>query len=413
MKIRIFAIISALAVMLMCAGCSMFASEYVYSEPYSAGEQPDGAGAGAEIKTYYQLREALQSAVSSAKDGLTLRFSGYTGSVSDDMAAACYEVRTSYPMGAYAVESVDYKLDRIVSYYTADVTFTYKRTAEEINAVVTLNGLTELNNYIKHTLSVFGTETALKVYSSAVDTDYIADAVEEACFSYPELLPVQPRAQVRSYPEEGYSRIYDLRLDYGADADALREMRDAVTAELDAVCPTFTASAEGETLLHAVTYLSARCTQEGEQPTAKTAYAALVTGAADSQGAALALKAVCDRLGIDCTVVRGTLGTLGAQAHYWNIVRLGGDYYHVDASRYAEVGASGAFLKSDAELWGEYMWDSEKYPGCSGSLTWRSFVPDPAAQQTEETDAPAPTDAPETPAPDGESENLSFSVKTP
>ena len=393
MKKRLFAALSALAVILSCAGCSMFSSEYVYSEPYYSGEQPDGQGAGAEIKTYYQLREALQGAVNSAQTQLTLRFGGYSGSVSDDMAAACYELRTSFPMGAYAVDGVDYDLNRIVSYYTAEISITYKRTAEEINAVVTLNGLTELNNYIKHVLSVFSGEAALKVYSSAVDTDYIADAVKNACFDYPELLPIQPKAAIRSYPEEGYSRIYDMRFDYGMSGDELYALRDGVRAALDELCPTLDADSAGESALRAAGYLSSACTQTPENY-AETAYGALVLGSGDSMAMALAYKAVCDRLGIECVVVRGGLGTLGTQAHYWNIIGVAGEHYHVDVSRYAELGAAGTFMKTDAELWGEYLWDSDKYPGCSGNLTWRSFAGEGAAPQT--------TDAPEDNAADGD-----------
>ena len=63
-----------------------------------------------------------------------------------------------------------------------------------------------------------------------------------------------------------------------------------------------------------------------------------MSGRADSEGMALAYKALCDTIGIECTVVEGRLDRT---EHYWNIVTLEGDSYHVDTSR-ASSGVRGS-----------------------------------------------------------------------
>lgn len=79
-----------------------------------------------------------------------------------------------------------------------------------------------------------------------------------------------------------------------------------------------------------------------------TAYAALIDRTADSQGYAVLFYRLMLELGIDCRVVT-TYG--GDDSHAWNIVKLGGMYYNVDAACdapiYAEEGTMHYFLRGD------------------------------------------------------------------
>ena len=60
-----------------------------------------------------------------------------------------------------------------------------------------------------------------------------------------------------------------------------------------------------------------------------SAYSALSYGYAGSEGIALAYTELCRQLGIDCTVVYGQLDWAD---HCWNVIKLDGDYYHVDVT---------------------------------------------------------------------------------
>lgn len=88
-----------------------------------------------------------------------------------------------------------------------------------------------------------------------------------------------------------------------------------------------------------------------------SAYDALIEGVADSEGAALAYQLLCDRIGLESTVV---LGELDGAPHFWNIISgEDGMFRHVDLS-------AGLFSLTDEELTeqGAYEWDREEYPAC-------------------------------------------------
>lgn len=66
-----------------------------------------------------------------------------------------------------------------------------------------------------------------------------------------------------------------------------------------------------------------------ERRLANTAYGALVGGRAFSGGYALGMKCLLNSAGLVCDVVRGTAD---GSPHMWNIVYIGGKFYHLDSA---------------------------------------------------------------------------------
>lgn len=98
-----------------------------------------------------------------------------------------------------------------------------------------------------------------------------------------------------------------------------------------------------------------------------TPYSVLVEGEGNSAGCARAMKLLCDKAGIECIVVYGENGT-------WNMVKIEGDYYHLDVSEDkiknnegVEVLTHDYFNVSDIEMSKYYKWDKSKYPLCTSS----------------------------------------------
>ena len=92
-----------------------------------------------------------------------------------------------------------------------------------------------------------------------------------------------------------------------------------------------------------------------------TAYDALVNGSADSYGLAMAYKAVCDALNIPCQVVSGRFqGT----DRCWNIVQVGGNYYHLDLSMQSET----LWLRSDESMRSYLSVGRGGLPGLRGAV---------------------------------------------
>ena len=409
MKKRVLAL-ALLSALLLGACGSIYDAEYVYSAPYDDETQNTGGGEGEDIRSYAQLESAITAMVNGAEAGGKLRFSNYSGPVADDMAVVCNEIKTQTPMGAYAVEELTYDLSRIVSYYTAEVFISYKRSASEIRNVVTVNGISALKNHLSEKVAAHDRHEVLRVYSSAVNDEYIRGLIHQACLDAPLICEGEPEVKVTAYPGEGVNRIYDIELSYAADGSAFARRRAEAEDILSVVCAPLMGRAAGETALSCAAWLVGNCTADGGSE--DTAYAALLDGRAGSLGFAMAYKAMCDMLELECLIVEGSLGTLGAQTHFWNIVNIGGDYYHIDISRIRDTAWEDAFLLSDDMAWGTYMWDAEKYPACNGALRYGDFdveTSEVPVENNAQPGRPAPSAQPgqtPEPTPDGGDEPL-------
>lgn len=381
--------------MLLCAsGCgSAFSAEYYYSEPYvESGDV--GEGSGTDIRNASTLKRAILELIYAGESEAQFRFGSYSGSLMDDLATICLEIKTSTPVGAYAVDDISYDTSRIVSYYTADISIRYKKSAEEISDVENLSGLGELGSHLLSAMDSCSTKTVVQIYSSAASGEYIKNFVEESYYSDPFLVAVKPMVSVSVYPDTGPERIYEIYLRYDTLPEQLRKMETEMLNQAEWIA----ASINEEEPLYMALRLAERLAEHcsGEEPPsawANTAYGALVEGSNDSYGMAMAYAAVCSKLGVPCMVVRGENRTEGGTGCAWNIIELEGEYYHVDPSRFGADAAS-AFLLSDEDIWGEYDWDRESYPVCEGSLGPETVFEIPVAQPEEtppaESEEPVP-----------------------
>lgn len=101
-------------------------------------------------------------------------------------------------------------------------------------------------------------------------------------------------------------------------------------------------------------------------PMSCEAYGALVEGSAICEGYAKALKLLCNRAGIPCEIVGGTVN---GEAHMWNYVQIDGAYYLVDATfdDSPGVGTYDYFLKGSSSVW-DHLEDSSLLEGFSAGL---------------------------------------------
>ena len=176
MKKRLLALLLAAALGL--SGCSLYEAEYSWSEPFS-GSVVSVGGNAAEVRNRSMLKSALLSLISTHAESGALSFQHYNGSAVDDLAAVCLEIRTENPLCAYAVETISYDTSRIVSYYTADVSIVYKRTAEEIRAVQEVFSGEELDAALAGAMARFDHTLALRVYTANVDETSLAARVRD------------------------------------------------------------------------------------------------------------------------------------------------------------------------------------------------------------------------------------------
>ncbi len=119
-------------------------------------------------------------------------------------------------------------------------------------------------------------------------------------------------------------------------------------------------------------------------PEAYTAYGILVLGKGVCEGYANALKYLLDGMGLESMIV---IGHSKGENHAWNLVKLGGDYYHVDATWDDPVTEDelsilryNYFNLNDEDLSKTHTWTREDYPKAEGIkynyFVYNNLIPD-------------------------------------
>ena len=383
------AVFTVVMIVLQCAfltGCaSVFEKDYIYISDFAA-ETPDESGDFAvEVTGFNELKSAVTRFVISHADTGKLEFRNYDGNVNADLAEACWQVKSENAYGAYTVDYISYDVNHIISYYAADVYINYRHTKEELNGIATAENTALVAEYLKIGLERFDAVILLLINNRLLTTDEVREQISELYYADPLLLPVLPAAEVNSYPEKGAQRIFETRLNYFFAPERLGEMKaelaaavGEISSSIDQTEPVFAAMEACERLSEMCEYLYESDVSR-EAVESSTAYGALAEKAADGFGFAMAYKALCDAVSVECIVVSGRMDKA---PHAWNIIKIEDDCYHVDVSQCGERGPEEVFLTGDSGMWGRYLWDTEKYPECEGSLSYRTLM-NPQAQDDE------------------------------
>lgn len=108
------------------------------------------------------------------------------------------------------------------------------------------------------------------------------------------------------------------------------------------------------------------------------AYGPLVEKRGICGGFAWAFKRLMDAAGIPCLCVEGYLREDQRVGHMWNLVKLDGQYYHVDpTSTIQEEGVYiRYFMRPDSFMKATHIWDETKYPPARGMRFNYEFLED-------------------------------------
>ncbi len=223
----ICAVLALLTALILCGCSSIYEDEYYYTEDYS--EDSTGFDLnGTMIRNYASLRGAVAKLINSHGEHARLIFSNYSGNLSEDLAAVCYEVQSTTPVGAFAVETLRYETSRVVSYYAADLYVTYSRSAEEVDSIRSITDEDSLRKLIETTIIDCSETMLFKYYSTRADAAQVKNAIETVCEESPLLMVSQPRVEVRSYPEKGSNCIYEVSIKYDYTRSQINAMRSVL-----------------------------------------------------------------------------------------------------------------------------------------------------------------------------------------
>lgn len=347
-----------LTALMLLSGCSaMLVREYQSVEPHVRLSVAEDDSNAVWAESYSELQSAILAQVKAHQEVGVIRLKNWKGDVEEQLTRACDEISHSDPLGAYSVDRIQHSFTRMVSYYEATITIDYRRSAEQIAAVTTVTGSGAIRAELVDALDGFVPETVFQInyFDETQDADYIRDLIREAYYDLPAAALGMPEAQVNLYPDEGSRRVVEVLLTYPEDAKTLQgkrvQLEDAAT---DLVEPYRTGLADR--VLASVLFSALRERSAADGAAGSTAYHALVEGAADSEGMALAYKELCDLAELPCQVVEGDLDGV---PHFWTIVTLEEGSFHVDPSREEGV------LLTDAQMaQAGYTWPEGEYPVC-------------------------------------------------
>ena len=350
---RLLALVCALA--LAATGCSsMLERDYVSVSRHV--EYPVSEDSSIlQAESYQGLVSALLYFVTQHDETGVIHLSNYVGDVGADLDAACAEVMEQDPLGAYALADIQHTHTRIVSYYEVTVAFEYAHTAQELDAIVTVTGSQAIFQALSQALTRFEGGCVLRLNYFTGDESTLLTQARQAWLDTPLAALAQPELQVKLYPDKGTSRVAEFTFGWPEEAQTLTELASKLESRARLLLQEMAPDPETVTAQVLADALRTRVTVDPQA--GSTAYDALVDGAADSQGMALALQLLCQLSGMESTVVEGRLN---GESRFWLIVPTEEGYRHLDPSADAPACETDRAFQEAG-----YEWAADRYPDCT------------------------------------------------
>lgn len=348
---------------LLLSGCSTWmGGSYVSVTPFMSPGNSEGQDVQ-WISDKEQLHEAIRYMVSRgvAEDVFFVR-DYLESTLNSDMLVVRYGIMSSDPIGAYAVEDIQFETGINGGRYTLAVKISYSRQRSEILRMKTVQKMEDARSAIAAALGNMDTELVFYV-ENYQDTD-IAQMVEDYALSRPDRVIEIPRVSVSLHPESGEKRVVELSFAYQTNRDSLRNMQNQVKQIFESA-KLYVSSDETdyEKLSRLYVFLTGgvdmdRISQQTGGSSITPSYSLLRYGVGDSKAFATVYAAMCRQVGVECLTVSGTRN---GEAWFWNIVKDADRYAHVDIVRCVQAGYFRE--RADDEMSG-YVWDYSEYPVC-------------------------------------------------
>ena len=364
-------ILSALLLCALLCGCSWMEGSYVSVTPHvlTPDRKPDDT---IQVSSYSQLRSAMTDLVDSGATYGLFSLSDYPqDQIRADVYLATNYILTSYPIGVYAVESIDYDLGSDGRQNAMTLDITYRHDKSEIERIQTVWSISGAKTAIASALRQYEPGIVLQItnFENTDFTQMVADYAAE----HPQIIMESPLVTEGIYPSSGNVRIVELGFSYQTSRESMRTMQTKVLPVFSSAQLYVSRDADARVQYGQLyTFLTERFDYTVETSITPS-YSLLCHGVGDSKAFAQVYAAMCSQVGLECLVVSGTWG---GESRYWNIVCVDGIYYHVDLLR--SLQEQGYAQRTDEEMQG-YVWDYSAYPACG-------LAPEPT--ETIPTEAP-------------------------
>lgn len=311
------------------------------------------------VSNYEELLDAMEAVVAKGTENSIINVVNYDSFLlEENLPNASYYIRKVYPIGAYAVDTLDYEVGSNAGKTAIALNITYRHSRTEIRKIQKVRDSAEAQKLIGDALEDFDTVLVLQM------EDYgqldVTQIVRDYALEYPQQVMEVPQVTEEVHGI-GSSRVLELTFSYETGRDALRTMQGQVKPVFDsAVLYVSGEGAQIQKFSQLYAFLMERFDYKVET-SITPAYSLLRHGVGDSRAFATVYAAMCRAAGLDCAVVTGTRS---GEPWTWNIICEDGYYWHVDLLRSNERGQFRKALDADME---GYVWDYSAYPVCDNA----------------------------------------------
>ena len=368
-----------LAMALLLSGCGLFEGSYVHVTPHA--EQTIQSGSEVvSASDYRQLRSVVEAMVGQGLENGVINVADFDQDlVEKHMGAVAFHIRETYPVGAYAVENVEYEVGTSSGRPAIAVTITYRHGRLDIQRIRSVRNMESAAAMIGNALDNRETDLVLEV-EKYEEVDF-SQIVEDYGEKNPDTGMEIPQVAAATYGS-GLGRVVELTFTYQTSREALRTMQSQVQTVFDSAALYVSGEgAHSQKFAQLYGFLMERFDYTLET-SITPAYSLLRHGVGDSRAFAVVYAAMCRQAELDCRIV---IGTKDGEPWVWNIINDDGNYYHVDLLYSSSTGGFRECV--DSEMIG-YVWDYSAYPEC----TQPYIAPEPAGSKPQKEDSTQPTE---------------------
>lgn len=324
-----FLTLSSLFTLTSLTSCSMALQDHYSSvTPHSMAPISEGTDM-VSVENYYELVNALLFFVTEHREVGVIRLLNLEKEeVKTHLTQAVAEVLTQTALGSYGVDSINWESTAILGNYEAEITITYKKTEEDFENILSLNGEYAITRTLTQEIVAMNDHLVVQNSYASSDRNQISTIVSQA-FAYAAQSIVEiPQVHITFYPKEGPWRLVEFQFEYSLGESVRRSRQQSLERRItDSTGKLWTSDVAQDMfqLLAGIIWDTADLTDTGS-----TAYDVLVLRRGNSRGFAFSIQALCQEMDLSTTVVEGSLDGI---THYWNQITLPtNEIYHIDVT---------------------------------------------------------------------------------
>lgn len=361
---------AALSIVLLftITGCSsILEGETSEITPYFHAEDNTMSDSAVEISTYDEFKSAVLDMMKQHIETAEFRIATFDrDNLEESLNEICLELSSLDPLGSFATYYISCQITPIITYHDVSVNIVYKKSLSEITNISTVSSDRYLQILLSSSMSNYDKNCTFYTSSSSITADHILKSIKEQYYKNPLEIIMLPDAVVTSYPAPDKERIMDVSLAFGSgySQTVLENMTNTLNTSIQRIISGLADGNDYDMISALYSHFISNnfyAISKSSSTLNSTAYNVIKTYTGNSEGYAMAFKALCDKLLIECQVVNGK--RMG-EDHFWNIVTFAGNNYHIDLTAELTDELPPTFLRGDEYMKENYWWDTSTVPEC-------------------------------------------------